>query len=186
MEIVENANRLQTLQIYRKVEKIPSDVRIKKMLDEVQSIKFTYPRHELKHHENEVKPKVDDDVMNPPRIKNIELQNTYRKMEREMAFWVNDYREMIDVIREFDRMMPKTEHELEESDNKAQENVDKIIKVEGIRDRMLQIYKDMCIRFEDTDTASRQRIRKLENELYETQMKNEEMEYRLNRINKYK
>lgn len=174
MEIVENANRLQTLQIYRKIEKIPADVQIRKMLKEVQSIKIAYPRH--------AKSKNEDELADPPRIKSIELQNTLTKMEKELAFWVNDYRHMIDELREFDRILPKTEHELEESDAKAQENADKIIKVESIKDKMLQLYKDMCIRYEETDEASRRRIRKLEVELYETQMKNEEMEYRLNKI----
>lgn len=184
MEIVENANRLQTLQIYRKVEKVPADVQIRKMLREVQSIKIAYPRHEKRNQEGETKPKVEDELADPPRVKSIELQNTLTKMEKELAFWVNDYRLMIDEIREFDRILPKTEHELEESDAKAQENVDKIIKVESIKDKMLQLYKDMCIRYEETDETSRRRIRKLEIELYETQMKNEEMEYRLNKMKK--
>ena len=186
MEIVENANRLQTLQIYRKVVKIPSDVRIKKMLEEVQAIKISYPRHEMKKHDDELKPKVENELSDPPRIKSIELQNVVTKMEKELSFWVNDYREMIDEIREFDRLMPKTEHELEESDTKAQDNVDKIIRIESIKDEMIQIYKDLCFRFEETDEASRQKIRKLESELYKTQMRNDEIEYRLNKISKHK
>jgi chromosome segregation ATPase len=184
MEIVENANRLQTLQIYRKVERVPADVQIRKMLKEVQSIKIAYPRHEKKRREGEINPKVEDELADPPRIKTIELQNTLTKMEKELAFWVNDYRTMIDERRELDRTIPRTEHELEESDQKAQENVDKIIKIESIKDKMLQQYKDMCIRYEETDETSRRQIRKLENELYETRMKNEEMEYRLNKMKK--
>lgn len=184
MEIVENANRLQTLQIYRKVERIPADVQIRKMLNEVQSIKIAYPRHEKRMKVDETKPKVEDELADPPRIKSIELQNTYTKMEKELSFWVNDSRTMIDELREFDRIIPKTEHELEESDAKAQENVDKIIKIELIKDKMLQLFKDICIRYEETDETSRRRIRKLEIELYDTQMKNEEMEYRLNKMKK--
>ena len=183
---MENANRLQTLQIYRKVEKIPSDLRIKRMLEEVQAIKISYPRHEKKKHDDELKPKVENELSEPHRIKSIELQNIVTKMERELSFWVNDYREMIDEIREFDRLVPKTEHESEESDLKCQENVEKIIKVEGIKDKMLQIYKDLCFRFEDTEETSRRKIRQLESELYETQMKNDEIEYRLNKISKHK
>jgi chromosome segregation ATPase len=164
---------MQTLQIYRKKEKIPLDVQVRRVINDLNDFKRSHsftPSHAEKLPEE------------PPRIRTIELQNVATNLERELNFWVKDYRSMIDEIREFDRILPKTEHELAESDQKALENVHKIIKVETIRDHLLEEYKNICILHEDSDEQSRKKIRQLETDLAEAQTRMESLEYALRRL----
>lgn len=167
---------MQTLQIYRRVEKIPSDVQIKRMTREIETVKKSFPAH---------LPPIKRESVNEPveeiEVKSIEWQNTLTDIDKILSHWIKDYREMIDVICEYDRIMPKDEHDLQESDEKAQENVDKIKKVIEIKEEIVGKFKDICIRYEDDDIRSRRRIRQLESQLIGTQAKVENLDYQLER-----
>jgi chromosome segregation ATPase len=168
---------MQTLQVYRKVEKIPLPVQVHRVINELATIR----------REHSFTPtKVEKLPEEAPRVRTIELQNLGTRLERELTFWVKDYRSMIDEIREFDRIIPKTEHEVEESDAKAAENVQKIIRVEEIKDNLLAEFREVCIRYEDTEERSRRRIRHLETELAEAQAKIDTMEYNMRRLERNK
>lgn len=173
---------MQTLQVYRKVEKIPSVVQIKKLINELDSMKKSYtlsaPVREKKDPEK-IEP---EDPFEGPKIKSIDLQNTLTRLEKKLAFWVNEYRSFIDELRELDRILPKTEHELEESDAKAQENVDKIIRVEEIKELVLSEFTNVCLLYEESEEKSKRRIRRLQTELAGTQAKVENLEYDLKRL----
>lgn len=110
MDQVVKANTLQTLQIYRKVEKTPSNVQLKKLEGELNDIRRNFPmpvsfRHPERTHENENK--LDEIIINPPKVKSIELQNALIKIENQLSFWVSDYRSLIEELRELDRVLPK-------------------------------------------------------------------------------
>ena len=175
MEHVENSNRMQTLQVYKKVEKPSAELRVKRMLEEIDVIKkeHVWPGHE------KVQP-----IEEEKRIKSIEFQNTLIRMEKVFASWVIDYRRLIDEIREYDRIIPKNDHQSDESDRKAQENVQKIIRVEKIKDDCLADLKEFFMRFEDTTAESKSKIRKLEIELVDNQRRVEDLEFQVKRLQK--
>lgn len=166
---------MQTLQIYRKVEKIPAEVQIRRMTLKLEEIKKDHPALPC------VPPIIPTDE---PQVKSIEWQNTLTNMEKELVYWIKDYRKLIDEFYELDRTLPKTKHELKESDDTAQENVDKIIKVEEIKDQILFEFKEVCLRYEESNDKSRKRIRQLESQLIGTQAKVENLEFRLKRREK--
>lgn len=172
--------KLQTLQIYKKVEKIPVDVRIKRMSKELESIRLGHPVSYFKfEHDN-----VERALQEPPHVKSIEFQDILTKIEKELSGWIMDYREMIQKQTEIDRTIPKDHHELKESDDKAKENVDKIIKVLEIKDRLLDDFRSLCIRYEDDNTKLRRNVRQLQSQLVGSQSRIENLEYALQRAEK--
>lgn len=188
MEQLVKANTLQTLQIYRKAEKIPANMRVKKLEAELEQIRRNHPmpityRHPERAKENENK--LDEEIMNPPRVKGIELQNALIKIENQLDFWVNDYRNLIDNLRELDRMLPKSHHDLGESEDQARENVEKIKKVEAIKDKLMSDFKVICIRLEEGEEKSKQKIRKLEMEAVANEAKIESLEFEVKRLKRH-
>lgn len=167
--------KMQTLQIYKRVEKIPLDEQIKRIRNELNVIRKEHPTSMFLQLPP---PEILKEV---PTVKTIELQNILTRLEKELSFWVNDYRMLIDELREADRIQPKTEHDEIESDEKAQENVDKIIKVENIKEQLLNEFNDLCIQFEENDSKLRRRNRQLETLLMGAQSKIENLEYELTR-----
>lgn len=187
MEQVVKANTLQTLQIYRKVEKTPSNQQLKKLEGELEKIRRNFPmpvsyRHPERIHENEIKL---DEIINPPKVKSIELQNALIKIENQLSFWVSDYRNLIEVLRELDRVMPKCHHDIVESENEAKENIEKIIKIEGIKERLMEDFKNICIRLEEGEEKSRRKIKKLELEAATNEAKIENLEFDLKRLKRH-
>lgn len=78
-----------------------------------------------------------DEEIHPPKIKSIDLQNALIKIENQLDFWVNDYRNLIAELRELDRLLPKSHHDVQVSENEARENVEKIKKIDEIKDRLM-------------------------------------------------
>lgn len=174
---------MQTLQIYRKKEIIPSGIRIKKMMDECEKVRLTYTlTPELKGKTEPEEKKKIVDQFEPPRVRTIEFQNTLMALEKKLVFWTNDYRSMIDQLRELERLQPKCDHEVEESDQQAQDNVDKIITVEEIKDELLSEFSNLCIRHEIVEEKSRRQIKRLESNLAGALTKIENMEYDLKKL----
>lgn len=178
---------MQTLQIYKKVEKIPTVVQIRRMMNECESVRMNYllPKS-MKPNAKPVEPeeiKVAD-PMEPPRVRSIEFQNTLMALDKKLAFWVNEYRNMIDEIREYERLRPSTEHDIDESDQQAQDNVDKIITVEEIKEEILSEFSNMCLRYEEVERNSRRKIKRLETELTGTKARVENLEYDLEKLRK--
>lgn len=166
---------LQTLQIYRKVEKIPAEVQIRRMTIKLEEIKKDHPALPS------AAPIIPTDE---PQVKSIEWQNQLSSMEKELQYWITDYRNLIGELYDLDWSIPKTKHDLTESDEKAKENVNKIIKVEDIKEQILNQFKEICLRCEESEDKSRRRIRQLESQLIGTQAKVENLEYRLKRKEK--
>lgn len=166
---------MQTLQIYKKVEKVPLDVQIKRITSELNSIRKEHPTSMF------LQGPPPDILKEAPTVKDIDFQNTLTRLEKELSFWVNDYRMLIDELREANRILPKTDHELADSDEKAQENVDKIIRVERIKEQLLNEFKDLCVQFEDNDSKLRRRNRRLESQIAGALSKIENLEYQMNR-----
>lgn len=188
MEQLVKANTLQTLQVYRKVEKTPSDIRIKRLEAELEQIRRNHPMPITYRHPERAKEcenKLDEEIINPPRVKGIELQNALIKIENQLGFWVNDYRNLIDELRELDRMLPKSHHDLIESEDQARENVEKIKKIEAIKEKLMDDFKTICIRLEDSEEKSKQKIRKLETEAWEYQSKIESLEFEVKRLKRH-
>jgi chromosome segregation ATPase len=188
MEQLVKANTLQTLQIYRKVEKTPSDLRLKRLEAELEQIRRNHPmpityRHPERAKESENK--LDEEIINPPRVKGIELQNALIKIENQLDFWVNDYRNLIDDLRELDRMLPKSHHDVNESEEQARENVEKIKKIEAIKDKLMGDFKAICIRLEEGEEKSKQKIRKLEIEAAGNEAKIESLEFEVKRLKRH-
>lgn len=169
-----HSNDLQTLQVYKKVDKPSAQTRVRRMFNELEDIKKNYI------HVLDKVPAIEREI----QVKNIGFQNTMIRLEKEMKFWVNDYRELIDEVRELERKLPKNDHQSEESDRKAQENVQKIITVESIRDQCLAELKTIFLQHEESETTSRRTIRRLENELWENQMRLDELEFQVKRLSK--
>lgn len=185
MEQVEKANTLQTLQIYRKVEKTPSSLRMKRLEEELEQIRINFPMPvSYRHPErtNESENKLDEKLINPPRVKSIELQNALMKIETQLNFWVGDYRNLIEELRELDRLLPKSHHDVDESEQQARENVEKIIKIEDIKERLMEDFKTICIRLEENEERSRRKIKKLELENSANVAKIENLEYDVKRL----
>lgn len=178
---------MQTLQIYKKVVKVPTVVQIRRIMNECESVRMTYllPKS-MKPNAKPAEPeeKKIDDPTEPPRVRSIEFQNTLTRLEKKLAFWINEYRSMIDEKREFERLRPTTEHDLEESDQQAKENVDKIITVEEIKEELLLEFSNMCIRYEEVEKTSRRKIKKLESELAGAKAKIENLEYDMEKFRK--
>lgn len=188
MDQVVKANTLQTLQIYRKVEKTPSNVQLKKLEGELNDIRRNFPmpvsfRHPERTHENENK--LDEIIINPPKVKSIELQNALIKIENQLSFWVSDYRSLIEELRELDRVLPKNFHDADESENQARENVEKIMKIEDIKERLMEDFKKICIRLEEGEEKARRKIKKLEMEASTNEAKIENLEFDLKRLKRH-
>lgn len=166
---------LQTLQIYKRKEKIPIEIQIKKMANELEFIKINYHKSEP--------PKSEPKTLciEEPRVKSIEWQNTISKMENELLGWIKDYRDLIYELCELDRILPKTEHELQKSDEQAKQNVDKVVKVEDIKEQILTEFKTICIQYEENDEKLRRRIKQLDSQLLGLQAKIENLEYKYKR-----
>lgn len=173
------ANTMQTLQIYKREEKIPTDVRIRRMLNTCETVRRTYLLPKALKGYVSPEDKKKEEPLEPPTVKSIEFQNTLMKLEKKLAFWANDYRNLIDELRELERLQPKNKHELEESDRKAKENVQKIIKIETIREEFLKEFSSLCIRYEETESSAKKRIKQLESDLAKAQGKVENLEYDL-------
>lgn len=178
---------MQTLQIYRKPDKTPSDKRFKKIEEELREVRIKFPMPvEYRHPEKVIEErKLVENFIEPPRIKGIELQNKLRRIENQLNFWVNDYRNLIDEVRELDRLLPKNRHNLQESEDEAHENVLKIKKILDIKERVLDEYRSICIRHEDCEENSKKLIKKLETDLGESQAKVECLEYDIKRLKKH-
>lgn len=166
---------MQTLQIYKKIDKPSAKVRIQRMVADLNDIR---KEHLMCGFEKAAPIEIEI------QVKTIEFQNTLTRMERELRFWVTDYREMIDELRELQRIIPKNDHESEESDRKARENVQKIITIETIRDECLSELKSIFLQYEDTASDSKRKVRRLEIELLESQRKVDELEYQVKRLQK--
>lgn len=184
------ANTMQTLQIYKKKEKISSDIRIRKMLNECESVRRSYIKDLTpifmttpcrKKQNDELK---EENLLGEPQVKTIEFQDTLTKLEKELRFWVEDYRSLIAQVCEFERIIPSTNHVVEESDRKAQQNVNKIVKVEEIKDKLLAEFSNLCIRFEENDEKSRRKIKRLESQVLGSQAKIENLEFELEKQKK--
>lgn len=187
MEQLIKANTLQTLQIYRRVDKTPSNVRLKRLEDELRDVRINFPMPITYRHpeRKEIENKLEEEILTPPRVKGIELQNALIKIENQLDFWVNDYRDLIDKVRELDRLLPKCNHDIEESENQARENVEKIIKVETIKEKLMSDFKSVCIRLEEIEEKSKQKIRKLEIETAGNEAKIESLEWEVKRLKKH-
>lgn len=188
MDQVRLANTLQTLQIYRKVEKTPSNVQLKKLEVELEQIRRDFPvPTSIRHPERiqEDKNKLDEIIINPPKVRSIELQNALIKIENQLNFWVSDYRNLIEELRELDRLLPKSHHDLQESEDQAREDVDKIVKIDNIRDKLMEDFKNICIRMEEGEEKSKRKIRKLELENAANVAKIENLEYDLKRLKRH-
>lgn len=170
--------KLQTLQIYKKVEKIPLDVQIRKMTGELDTIRKEHPTSMF------IQDPLPEILREPPSVKTIDFQNMLTKMEKELSYWVNDYRILIAELREVNRILPKNNHELTVSDEKAQENVNKIIKVEEIKEQLLTDFKNIFLQYEDNDSKLRRRNRQLESQLLGIQAKVDNLEYQVKRSEK--
>jgi hypothetical protein len=185
MERIYNSNRLQTLQIYKKSDKIPSESRFKKLEEELREVRIRFPMPvTVRHPEKAVVGKVLD-IVEGPKIKSIELQNKLRRIENHLSMCVNDFRDMIERVRELDRLLPKNNHNLIESEQEAHENVEKVVKFEEIKEKIMDEYKNICIRFEESDEKSKKLIRKLETSLGESEAKIECLEFELKKMKKH-
>lgn len=175
---------MQTLQIYRKPDKIPSDARFKKIEEELRQVRVKFPMPVAYRHPEKVNEERKSEIVEGPKIKSIELQNKLRRIENQLNFWVSEYRDIIDELRELERILPKNHHNLRESEDQARENVQKIIKVEEVRDRVLDEYRNLSIRFEEMDGKTKKQIRKLETELIQSQTIIEDLEFDLKKLKK--
>lgn len=191
MEQVIKANTLQTLQIYRKIEKTPSNLRLKRLENELEQIRRNHPMPVTYRHPeraNESENKLDEEIISPKRVKSIELQNTLIKIENELNFWVNDYRNLIDELRELDKVLPKTHHHsdaIQESEDQARQNVEKIKKIEDIKEKLMSDFKSVCFQLEEGEEKSKQKIRKLESEAAANEAKIECLEFDVKRLKKH-
>lgn len=169
---------MQTLQIYRKVEVVPAEVRVLRLKNELETIKkehsFLPP----------LQNNYDNAPKEPERIRTHELQNIETNLERELSFWDKDYRSMIAQICELERAFPKNDHNVEESDDKAHENVEKIKIIKAIKEHLLAEFRDICIRHEKSEERSRKRIKRLEQDLAASQREVVTLECKLNKLQK--
>ncbi|XP_070491092.1 myosin-8-like [Chironomus tepperi] len=185
MERVYNSNRLQTLQVYKKPDKIPSESRFKKLEEELREVRIRFPMPvTFRHPEKAVEGKVLD-IIEGPKIKSIELQNKLRRIENHLSMCVNDFRDMIERVRELDRLLPKNQHSLTASELEAKENVEKVVQFEDIKEKIMDEYKNICIRFEESDEKSKKQIRKLETKLGESEAKIECLEFEVKKLKKH-
>lgn len=188
MEQLVKANTLQTLQIYRKVEKIPSNLKLKRLEVELEQIRRNHPMPITYRHPERAKEcenKLEEEIINPPRVKGIELQNALIKIENQLDFWVNDYRNLIDELRELDRLLPKSHHDVQASEDEARENVEKIRKILSIKEKLMNDFKAVCIRLEEIEEKSKVKIRKLEDEAVENMAKIESLEWEVKRLKRH-
>lgn len=181
MDRVDAANRLQTLQIYRKKEVIPAEVRIKRLVDELKSVKkYSHVVEVIKapfeHDESE------REGFEAPKLRKIRHQNLVMGIEKLLTNLEQDYRELIDEMRELDRKLIKNDHDLERSDREAETNVGKVRHVEQVKERIVNQFKELCLEKEDIDETSKVKIQALEKELYESKRKIDELEYSLMRM----
>lgn len=177
MERINNSNKLQTLQIYKKSDKIPSENRFKKIEEELRQVRIKFPMPVAFKHPERANEDKTLELIEGPKIKSIELQNKLRRLESHLSLCVNDCRDMIDRLCELDRILPKNHHELSVSEEEAQEYVHKIVKFEEIKEKVLDEYRNICMRYEENDEKSKKQIRKLETNLAENEAKIESLEY---------
>jgi CO dehydrogenase/acetyl-CoA synthase alpha subunit len=182
---------LQTLQVYRKIEKIPANAKLKRLESELCEIRRNFPMPVAYRHperfvsDDGTKILNSDEYHDPPRVTSIELQNKVAKIENQLASWVNDYRNMIDNVRELEHLLPKTHYDLSESESEAREDVEKIAKIEEIKERVVEEFNNLCIRCEECEAKSKRKIRRLEMDLAGSQAKVENLEYDLRRLRKH-
>lgn len=182
MERLYNSNKLQTLQIYRKSDKLPSESRFKKIEEELRQVRIKFPMPVAYKHPEKANENKKMDFIEAPKIKSIELQNKMRRLENHLSMCVNDFRDMIDRLRELDRLLPKKHHDLSVSEEEAHEYVEKIVKFEEIKEKVLDEYRNVCIRFEESDDKSKKQIRKLETNLAESEAKIESLEFDVKKL----
>lgn len=185
MERIYNSNKLQTLQIYRKPDKIPSESRFKKIEEELRQVRIRFPMPVAYKHPERANEDKKLELLEGPKIKSIELQNKARRIENQLGLCVNDFRDMIDRFTELDRVLPKNHHELSISEEEAHENVQKIVKFEEIKEKILDEFRNICIRFEESEEKSKKTIRKLETSLAESEAKIESLEYDVKKLKKH-
>ncbi|KAG5672257.1 hypothetical protein PVAND_002398 [Polypedilum vanderplanki] len=174
---------MQTLQIYRKSNVISSDVRFKKIEEELRQVRIKYPMPPAIRHPEKASEKID--LGEPPKIKSIELQNKLRRIENQLNFWVSEYRGLIEDLLQVEKLLPKSNHSLNESDELALDNVHKIVKIEEMREKILDEYKNLSIRFEELSDKTKKQIRKLEDELSDSQAKAECLEFEVKKLKKH-
>jgi hypothetical protein len=174
---------MQTLQIYRKPDVIPSNARFKKIEEELRQVRVRFPMPPNFRHPEKANEKID--LGEAPKIKSIELQNKLRRIENQLNFWVNEYRELIDDLRELDKILPKSQHSLSESDGQTFENVEKIVRIQEMKDKVLEEFRKLSIRHEELEAKNKKQIRKLEEDLCESQAKAECLEFEVKRLKKH-
>jgi hypothetical protein len=173
---------MQTLQIYRKPDVIPSDKRFKKIEEELRQVRVRYPMPVSYRHPEKSNEKID--LGEAPKIKSIELQNKLRRIENQLNFWVNEYRELIDDLRELDKLLPKSQHSLSKSDDEASGFVQKVVRIDEMKEKVVEEYRALAIRYDEHEEKAKKQIRKLQEELDESQAKAENFEYELKRLKK--
>ena len=167
---------MQTLQIYKVKEKIPVEHHIKKIFNELESIKINFPRRNRRPISDPKARQIEE-----PKVKNIELQNTISNIENDLSGWIQDYRDLIETLCELDRILPKTEHILRESDEQAETLKNKIIKVEDIKEQTVTKFKYICLQHEENDLKLKRQIKQLNSQVLGLQSEIENLEYQLKR-----
>jgi hypothetical protein len=177
---------MQTLQVYKKPDRISSDKRFKKIEEDLRDIRVRFPMPaSYRYPEQDVmEKKALKKLLEPKKIKSIELQNKLRIVESQLNICVNVYRDALSDICELTRQLPRRNHDINESDEMAQENVMKIARIEDIKQRLTEEFENFFIRHEENDERQKNLIRKLEKELGETQAIITDLEYELNRMNR--
>lgn len=182
-ERLDYANKLQTLQVYKRVEKVPADERIKWITEGLKTVKKVHHTAEVtrapfEHVEGEI------EAMEAPRLKFISHQNILINIDKLLTKWERDYRELIDEVRELDRRLIKNDHDLERSDKEAKRNVAKVRRIEKVKEIVIEEFKDLCLEKEDIEELAKLKIHTLESELHEANKKIDELQYSLTKLMK--
>lgn len=182
-EKLDYANKLQTLQVYKRVERVPAEERIKRITEGLKTVKKVHQTAEVvrapfEHETGEI------EAMEAPRLKFISHQNVLINIEKLLTKWERDYRELIDENRELDRRLIKTDHDVERSDKEARRNVGKVRRIEKVKEIIIEEFKDLCLEKEDIEELSRLKIQTLESELYEANKKIDELQYAVTKLMK--
>ena len=104
------------------------------------------------------------------------------QIENQLKFWVTDYRCLVQNVIKLDEMLPKTDHDAQKSEDQAQENVEKIRKVEDIKEKVIKNFKDLCLKLEDVEENSKRKIENLELEMEEMARENNKLQTELRRL----
>lgn len=177
------ANKLQTLQVYKRVEKVPASERIKRITEGLKVVKKVHHTAEVVRapYEHEVS---EVEALEVPQLKFIQHQNILINIEKLLTKWERDYRELIDDLRELDRRLIKNDHDIERSDREAKRNVGKVRRIEKVKEIIIEEFKDLCLEKEDIEDLSKLKIQSLENELYEANKKIDELQYTVTKLMK--